>query len=222
MKSSYSAKAFRSRSVPRIFCIGRNYAAHIAELHKDRDVQKCLVFTKPLSSLVAPGEKLQLPDGRGVVHHETEVVVEIGEGGTDIPADSARQHIRGVGLGLDLTLRSLQSELKNNGSPWERAKAFDYSAPLGPLVPVDDEIDFDDLHFELTIDGSPRQKGHTANMLVGVEQLIAMLSSTWELLPGDLVFTGTPEGIGPVQAGMSLRLSSPQLPGAEWVPVGGH
>lgn len=210
------AEAFSVRSTPRIFCIGRNYAKHIAELDSTLPGQECVIFMKPASALVAPEEAIILPADVGEIHHEAELVVEIGPGGRDIAAEAARGHIAAVGLGLDLTLRDVQTGLKNTGEPWEKAKAFDHSAPLGPMTALDDDIDLADLHFELSVDGEVRQHGHTAHMLVGVAELIAVLSRHWHLLPGDLVFTGTPEGVGPVQAGMQLALSSPRLAGAEW------
>jgi 2-keto-4-pentenoate hydratase/2-oxohepta-3-ene-1,7-dioic acid hydratase in catechol pathway len=217
MTGPYPAQAFIARNTPRIFCIGRNYGKHIEELNNTRSGAGGIVFIKPASSLVAPGETIALPAGRGEIHFEAELVVEIGQGGASIPAKAAREHIAGMGLGLDLTLRDLQSELKNTGAPWERAKAFDYSAPLAPLVPLSDDLDLADLHFELHVDGKLRQRGHTADMLVTVVDLIAMLSKSWRLAPGDLIFTGTPEGVGAVEPGMRLALSSPQLPSAEWL-----
>ncbi|MES1949891.1 hydrolase [Salinisphaera sp. S4-8] len=213
---SRPADAFAARNTPRIFCIGRNYAKHIEELGNTLSGKESVVFMKPASALVAPGEAITLPDDEGAIHYETELVVEIGSGGRDIAPEAAREHIAGIGLGLDLTLRDVQTDLKNTGEPWEKAKAFDHSAPLGPMIALDDDIDLADLHFELTIDGEVRQHGHTAAMLVGVADLIAMLSAHWQLLAGDLIFTGTPEGVGPLQPGMHLQLRADQLPGAEW------
>ncbi|GAB3681460.1 fumarylacetoacetate hydrolase family protein [Salinisphaera aquimarina] len=214
--SQRSADAFTARSTPRIFCIGRNYAKHIAELNNTLSGKESVVFMKPASALVKPDEAITLPTNVGEIHHEAELVVEIGHGGRDIAADTAREHISGIGLGLDLTLRDVQTELKNTGEPWEKAKSFDYSAPLGPLVALTDAMDLADMHFELSVDGTTRQKAHTADMLVGVADIIAMLSRHWRLLPGDLIYTGTPEGVGPISAGMQLELSCPQLPGARW------
>ena len=213
---SRPADAFAARNTPRIFCIGRNYAKHIEELGNTLSGKESVVFMKPASALVAPGEAITLPDDVGAIHYETELVVEIGSGGRDIAPEAAREHIAGIGLGLDLTLRDVQTDLKNTGEPWEKAKAFDHSAPLGPMIPLDDDIDLADLHFELTIDDEVRQHGHTAAMLVGVADLITMLSAHWQLLAGDLIFTGTPEGVGPLQPGMHLTLHAEQLPGAEW------
>ncbi|MES1926488.1 fumarylacetoacetate hydrolase family protein [Salinisphaera sp. T31B1] len=211
------ADAFAARSTPRIFCIGRNYAKHIAELNNSLPGQECVVFMKPASALVAPGEAITLPADAGEIHHEAELVVEIGHGGTSIAASAAREHISGIGLGLDLTLRDVQTGLKNTGEPWEKAKAFDHSAPLGPLVPLADDMDLTAMHFELTVDGETRQIGDTGQMLKSVADIIAELSAHWRLLPGDLIYTGTPEGVGPVTPGMQMVLSGPQLPEARWV-----
>lgn len=216
MSSPRQAEAFSHRSTPRLFCIGRNYAKHIEELNNTLPGAECVIFMKPASSLVAPNEAIRLPVDVGEIHHEAELVVEIGPGGRDIRPEAAREHIRGVGLGLDLTLRGVQTELKNNGEPWERAKAFDASAPLAPLAPLTQAMDLTDLRFELAIDGEVRQSGHTAHMLVGVAELISVVSQSWQLLPGDLIFTGTPEGVGPATPGQHLRLSGPGLAGAEW------
>lgn len=216
MSSSRQAEAFSHRGTPRVFCIGRNYAKHIEELNNTLPGEECVIFMKPASSLVAPEEAIRLPVSVGEIHHEAELVIEIGLGGRDIRPEAAREHIRGIGLGLDLTLRGIQTELKNSGEPWERAKAFDASAPLGPMVSLSENMDLSDLHFELAVDGEVRQSGHTAHMLVGVTDLIAVVSRTWTLLPGDLIFTGTPEGVGPVKPGQHLQLSGPKLAGAEW------
>lgn len=217
MSQPRPADAFAHRSTPRIFCIGRNYAKHIEELNNSLPGQECVIFMKPASALVAPDEAVVLPENRGDIHHEAELVVEIGLGGRDIQAHAAREHIRAVGLGLDLTLRSVQTELKHSGEPWERAKAFDGSAPLAPLVPLTDALDLSNLHFQLSVDGEVRQTGHTAHMLVGVEDLIAVISRNWHLLPGDLIYTGTPEGVGPIGPGQHLALSGDGLAAAEWV-----
>lgn len=217
MTTSRQAEAFSHRGVPRIFCIGRNYAKHIEELNNTLPGAECVIFMKPASALVAPKEAIRLPSGLGEIHHEVELVVEIGLGGRSIRPEAAREYIRGVGLGLDLTLRDVQTELKNTGEPWERAKAFDSSAPLGPLTQLTPEMDLADLQFELTVDGETRQSGHTSHMLVGVAELISTVSRTWYLQPGDLIFTGTPEGVGPVAAGQHLQVSGQGLPAAEWI-----
>lgn len=218
MTASYQAAAFDHHDVPRIFCIGRNYARHIEELGNMRlEGAESVVFMKPLSSLVTSGKDIPLPRGLGAVHHEAELVVEIGQEGRDIPPETARAHIRGVGLGIDLTLRDVQSDLKATGEPWERAKAFESSAPLAPLMPLAPDLDLTDLHFEFTVDGQLRQSGHTGQMLVPVADLVSALSRVWQLLPGDLIYTGTPEGVGPLIPGQRLQLSGTRLADAEWL-----
>lgn len=217
MSSEQRASAFAHRQRPRIFCIGRNYARHIDELHNALPGTECVIFMKPASALVAPGERIVLPADRGEIHHELEVVAEIGVGGRDIAAEAAAGHIGAIGLGLDLTLRTVQTRLKDGGEPWERAKAFDASAPLGPLIAPGDDMDLSDLHFQLTVDGTVKQAGHTADMLVGIADLIAEVSRNWCLLPGDLIFTGTPEGVGPLQSGQHLAVSGLGLPAARWI-----
>ncbi|RJS94394.1 fumarylacetoacetate hydrolase family protein [Salinisphaera sp. Q1T1-3] len=214
--SPQQATAFSHRATPRLFCIGRNYAKHIEELNSSLPGAECVIFMKPASALVAPDEVITLAPDVGEIHHEAELVVEIGTGGRHIAPEVARSHIAAVGLGIDLTARTVQTELKSSGEPWERAKAFDHSAPLAPLVSLTDDLDLTDLHFELSVDGETRQVGHTAHMLVGVADLVAVVSRTWALQPGDLIFTGTPEGVGPVRPGQTIGLAGAGLTGATW------
>lgn len=194
----------------RIFCIGRNYAKHIEELGH-QDAAKCVVFMKPASCLVPPDRPLALPRGQGAVHHEAELVVMIGQGGRNISRREALEHIGGLTLGLDLTLRDLQNKLKSEGSPWERCKAFDGAAPIAELQAYDDKLDLAKLEFTCSVNGELRQRGNTKDMLYPVAQLIEILSQTWALQPGDLVFTGTPEGVGPLVAGDHVELASSAL-----------
>lgn len=205
-----------SRSnAPRIFCIGRNYAAHIAELG-DVDASHCVIFMKPAHCVVPAGEPVHLPRDHGALHHEAEVVVQIGRTGRDISAQNALQHISALTLGLDLTLRDLQNELKAQGAPWERCKAFDNSAPLGGWTAYDPSMDLEAVKFQCHVNGELRQQGDTSNMLVPISALIAMLSQTWQLLPGDMIFTGTPKGVGPLVPGDVVVLSSPEFGTFSW------
>ena len=209
-----------SPASPRVFCIGKNYAAHVAELaHLGYSPDgECVVFLKPATSLVAPGQPVRLPadPGLGEVHHEAELVVRLGRGGYAIPEAEAAACVDAIALGLDLTLRDLQTGLKKKGQPWELAKAFDDSAPLGPWTPWDAGT-LQDIRFILTVNGEQRQVGHTENMLFGIARQIAILSRTWELFPGDVIFTGTPEGVGPVKPGDVARLEgSHGLATTEW------
>jgi 2-keto-4-pentenoate hydratase/2-oxohepta-3-ene-1,7-dioic acid hydratase in catechol pathway len=204
-------------STNRIFCIGKNYADHVAELADAGPPAdgECVVFMKPASSIVEPGEAIVLPRGRGAVHHEAELVVELTGGGRDIPESAALDCVAGLTLGLDLTLRDLQTALKRAGKPWELAKAFDGSAPLGEIRPFLDH-DLQDLEFTCHVNGSLRQHGHTHDMLYSVARQIHILSLTWALEPGDILYTGTPKGVGPLHPGDTVTLASPQLGRFEW------
>ena len=153
----------------RIFCIGKNYAEHVAELahlghSPDGD---CVVFMKPASCLVEEGQPIVLPRDRGAVHHEAELVIELTGGGRDIPENEALDCVAGMTLGLDLTLRDLQTALKSNGKPWELAKAFDGSAPMGAVKPYLEQ-DLQDIRFTCHVNGQLRQQGHTRDMLFPV------------------------------------------------------
>lgn len=201
----------------RIFCIGKNYAEHVAELaHLGHQPDgQCVVFMKPASCIVPPGQPIRLPRDRGSIHHEAELVVRIGTGGADIPAAHATSHIDALTLGLDLTLRDLQTALKNAGKPWELAKAFDGAAPLGSFTPYAGQ-DLQALTFTFEVNGQVRQAGNTKDMLFPVAQQVQILSRTWALQPGDLVFTGTPAGVGPLVSGDRLSLHGPGLGHHEW------
>jgi 2-keto-4-pentenoate hydratase/2-oxohepta-3-ene-1,7-dioic acid hydratase in catechol pathway len=201
-------------NVRRIFCIGRNYADHINELGNVDDGE-CVVFMKPASCLVEAGQPIVLPRGRGVVHHEAELVVLLTGGGRDIPEDQASETIAGITLGLDLTLRELQSELKKKGAPWELSKAFDGAAPLGDWQPYLDQ-DLQAMNFELRVNGETRQLGDTSKMLFPVARLIHILSRTWSLEPGDAIYTGTPAGVAALSAGDILDLHGKALGHHRW------
>ncbi len=199
----------------RVFCIGRNYGGHISEMGAAMD-DSCIIFMKPATSLVLPGEPVALPRGRGVVHHELEMVAAIGTAGKEIHRDAALSHVMGISLGLDLTLREVQTGLRNKGRPWELAKAFDRSAPIGDFVESGPAVNPAAVQMRLEVNGEVRQQGTTADMLFPLEQLIEILSRTWELLPGDLVFTGTPAGVGPVVPGDTMTVESPQIGRFSW------
>lgn len=205
---------------PRIFCIGKNYADHVAELaHTERSgcptSDDCVVFMKPASALVAEGEPICLPRGRGAIHHEAELVVQLTGGGNDVPEQEALDCVAGLTLGLDLTLRDLQTTLKQAGRPWELAKAFDGSAPVGDIRPFLDQ-DLQALEFTCHVNGRLRQHAYTRDMLFSVARQIHLLSRTWALQPGDLLFTGTPSGVGPLQAGDEIVLASAQIGRYVW------
>jgi len=202
----------------RIFCIGRNYAAHVRELSNALPATP-VVFMKPPQCLVAAGIDVPVPTDNGELHQEAELVLVVGAEGRPQRTQQAWDHVAGVSLGLDLTLRSLQSELKQQGLPWERAKAFEASAPIGEFVPASALGERDRIIFECRVDGSLRQRGDTSLMLFPVPRLLVELARTWTLLPGDLVFTGTPAGVGPVSVGDRIELTSDAIGSFAWTLV---
>lgn len=201
----------------RIFCIGKNYAKHVAELaHLGYPPDgECVVFLKPASCVVPEGEAIRLPRDRGPIHHEAELVVRLSGGGRDIPVERALEHVEGLSLGLDLTARDLQTQLKNKGAPWELAKSFDGAAPLGAFRVYLGE-DLQALEFTFDVNGQRRQHGRTRDMLYPVARQIHILSQTWSLQKGDVIYTGTPEGVGPLEPGDRVVLASPQVGTFEW------
>ncbi|MEE2987242.1 MAG: fumarylacetoacetate hydrolase family protein [Nitrospinota bacterium] len=191
----------------RIFCVGKNYSEHIREL-KSEASESPVIFMKPVSSLLPVEKPIRIPDHGSVLHHEVEVVVLIGRDGKDIPENEAGAFITGITLGIDLTLRDLQTKLKKGGLPWELSKAFDGSAPLGKFLPYDDSINLADISFKCVVDRKICQKGNTADMIFPIPFLISYLSGIWELRPGDLIFTGTPAGVGPLHLGNKITIES--------------
>lgn len=206
-----------SRSIVprRVFCIGKNYAEHVKELDGSAPGQP-VVFMKPATCLVPPGETIHMPAHGSNLHHEAEVVVLVGKAGKGISETDAPAHIAGLTLGLDLTLRDVQSALKKKGWPWEIAKAFDQSAPLGTLTAFDDNLSLDDIPFQCSVNGAVRQSGNTGEMTFPIPALIHYLSGIWQLREGDLIFTGTPAGVGPLHSGDRVALDSDRLGSFEW------
>ncbi|HKT31355.1 MAG TPA: fumarylacetoacetate hydrolase family protein [Gammaproteobacteria bacterium] len=202
----------------RIFCIGRNYAEHVREMGAPKSAEP-VIFMKPATSLVPEGEPLRLPKGQGSVHHEMELVVALGREGSEIARDQALAYVAGVTLGIDLTLRDLQSRLKQAGQPWERSKSFDGSAPIGKFIACSGQVDIQNIDMRCTVNGTLRQQGNTRDMLFSVTEIIAFLSRCWRLLPGDLVFTGTPAGVGSLVAGDRIEIDSPQIGRFSWNAV---
>src|SRR5690606_10997566 len=188
----------------KIVCIGRNYAEHARELNNPVPDEP-LLFIKPATSAVHITRPLNFPRNQGEVHFETDLAVLIGRPLTNASASEAQGAILGYGLALDLTLRDVQSKLKEKGQPWERAKAFDGACPLSPFVPVE-KLKQDHLSFTMDIDGQRRQSGDTRDMLNPIVPLIAHMSSHFTLLPGDVVLTGTPMGVGELRSGQILTL----------------
>ena len=188
-----------------IFCIGRNYAAHIAELGNSRSAEP-LVFLKPFNAL-AKSNTLHLPDYSQDVHYESELVVHLGGGGKNLTPEQARACIHGYGLGLDLTARDAQATAKAGGLPWLYAKGFDDAATLSAFVPAAQLPDPADIRFHMDLNGERRQNGHSAMMIYPIVDLIVFLSSRFTLHAGDILYTGTPEGVGALQPGDSIVLA---------------
>lgn len=195
-----------STPLGKIVCVGRNYAEHAAELNNPIPEQP-LLFIKPATSAAHLDQPVQLPEGRGEVHYETEIALLIGKPLRKADADEALQAVAGVGLALDLTLRGLQSELKKLGYPWERAKAWDGACPLSTFVPANRVADWPALELSLNINGAERQRGTASQMLNPIPQLLSHISQTFTLLPGDVVITGTPAGVGTLASGDQLQLA---------------
>jgi len=194
--------------VGKILAVGRNYADHNAEMGNAPTVPPVL-FLKPPSALVHDGGTVTLPNGMGQVHHEVELVVVIGSPGRAIAEAAAMEHVLGYAVGLDLTLRDVQNEAKKKGEPWDLAKGFDGSAPVSVVVPREAAGEVSKLALTLDVNGARRQEGSTAQMLHGVPALVAYASRWITLERGDLLFTGTPSGVGPLTAGDTVvaRLS---------------
>ena len=193
-----------SLPVGKAVCIGRNYLDHIDEM-KSAVPSSPLLFLKPKAALCDMSEPLVVPSDKGECHNELEVSVLLQSPLTCANESAVKQAIWGIGLGLDLTLRDVQKELKQQGQPWERAKAFDNSCPLSGFVPVSEFNDLQDIHFSLTINQQLRQRGHTAMMLHHIIPMIAHMSHSFTLDAGDVVLTGTPKGVGPLVAGDSVN-----------------
>ncbi|MHA6205166.1 fumarylacetoacetate hydrolase family protein [Dyella soli] len=191
--------------VRRIFCIGRNYAEHAREMGAVVDRDTPLFFCKPADAVVTDGADVPYPQATGDLHHEVEMVVALGGGGRDIPLSQAASLVWGYGVGLDLTRRDLQAVAKVKSHPWDVAKAFDHSAPVSALRPAGAVTLTDDTAISLTVNGQPRQQGRLGDMVHGVAEVIAILSTLFELKAGDLIFTGTPAGVAALQRGDSFH-----------------
>lgn len=183
-----------------IYCIGRNYARHIEEMKSER-TEDPVVFLKPRSSLIFNKDSILLPKQSSNVHHEVELVLLISNQIKNISAKEAHKYIKAVAVGIDVTARDIQAEAKKSGLPWALAKGFDRFAPLGNLVELTTDIDLQNLDIEVSVNGEVRQKGNTSNMLFSANEIISYLSHQFTLYPGDLIFTGTPEGVSPIVDG---------------------
>ena len=202
-----SAQTFPVR---RAYCVGRNYAAHAREMGSDPTREPPFFFCKPGDAdaviAVPPGQTVEIdyPPATRDLHHEVELVVAIGRTGVDIAVDQAAAHVFGYAVGLDLTRRDLQAQMKAQSRPWEIGKAFDQSAPVGALRRPTDVGALATGDIRLEVDGQLLQQGRLEQMIWSVDEIIAKLSTLFTLRPGDLIFTGTPDGVGPVERGQVL------------------
>ena len=190
--------------VHRIYCVGRNYAAHAREMGMDPDREPPFFFSKPADALVANGTPVAYPPRTSNLHHEIELVVAVGTGGRDIPVENALAHVFGYAVGNDLTRRDLQLEAREQRRPWDVSKGFDGSAPLAALRPAVEMGHPERGAIWLEVNGEERQRGDLSEMIWSVPEIVAELSTYFELRAGDLIFTGTPQGVGPVSRGDSL------------------
>jgi fumarylpyruvate hydrolase len=199
--------AGRSERFPvhRIYCVGRNYAAHVREMGGDPQREPPLFFTKPADAIVANGAAVPYPPRTANLHHEIELVVAIGRGGGAIAVDDALDHVFGYAIGNDLTRRDLQSAAREGGKPWDVAKGFDRSAPVSAIHPVSEVGHPRRGAIWLKVNGESRQQADLAEMIWSVSEIVAELSTYYTLAPGDLIFTGTPAGVGAVRRGDQLE-----------------
>lgn len=196
--------------VRRVYCVGRNYAGHAREMGSDPDREPPFFFCKPgddAAIVPVPSSgvtELPYPPQTSNYHYECELVVAIGKGGRDIAVEDAASHIFGYAVGFDMTRRDLQGQMKDAGRPWEIGKAFDYSAPIGRITRADEVPAIENARITLSVDGETRQSSHITHLIWSLSETIANLSTLWELQPGDLIFSGTPEGVGAVKPGQTL------------------
>lgn len=190
--------------VHRIYCVGQNYAAHAREMGADPNREAPCFFSKPADALVPNGAAIPYPSRTANLHHEIELVVAIGKAGRNIAVADAEAHVFGYAVGNDLTRRDLQHAAKEKGRPWDTAKGFDRSAPITDLFPADRYGHPRRGEIRLEVDGEVRQQADIADMTWRVPEIVAELSTFFELRPGDLIFTGTPAGVGPVEPGQVM------------------
>jgi fumarylpyruvate hydrolase len=191
--------------VGRIYCVGRNYAEHAREMGHDPDREPPFFFMKAANSIVPSGSTIGYPVGTKDVHHEIEMVVAIAKGGKNIPVEKALDHVFGYAVGLDMTRRDIQGEAKKMGRPWEMGKSFDESAPVSALKPAAKIGHPAKGAIWLKVNGQEKQKGDLAMQIWTVPEQINYLSNLITLQPGDLIFSGTPAGVGPIKAGDKLE-----------------
>ncbi len=191
--------------VRRVYCVGRNYAEHAREMGADPDREPPFFFSKPADALLPGGADMPYPPGTDELHHEIELVAALRSGGRDIAIEDALDHVWGYGVGLDMTRRDIQAVAKKQGRPWDMAKGFDHSAPIGLLVPSADVEEAVRGAITLRVNGGIRQQGDLADMIWPLAETIMFLSRLVRLEAGDLIFTGTPSGVGAVERGDLLE-----------------
>jgi 2-keto-4-pentenoate hydratase/2-oxohepta-3-ene-1,7-dioic acid hydratase in catechol pathway len=196
--------------VHNIFCVGQNYTEHIKEFNSTCIPEKPVIFSKPDTAVISGGETISIPSVNGekisdCLHYETEMVVAIGKDGYNIPEENAKDYIFGYAVGLDMTLRDVQSELKKKGLPWTVAKGFITSAPVSKILPSENMHNPMNTDIELYLNNSRIQFSNTSLMIFNIYKLIAYISSIFSISKGDLIFTGTPEGVGKVIKGDLLK-----------------
>ncbi|MCA0362967.1 MAG: fumarylacetoacetate hydrolase family protein [Bacteroidetes bacterium] len=186
----------------KILAVGRNYVAHIAELNNEKPDQP-VIFSKPETAILRNNEPFYYPDFTQDIHHEVEILLKISKMGKNIEEKFAHKYYEEIGLGIDFTARDIQTQLKNKGLPWDLAKGFNGSAPISEFIPKEG-YDMQNLNFSLDVNGERRQTGNTSLMLYSFDYLIAFISRYFTLKTGDIIYTGTPAGVGPVKIGDKL------------------
>ncbi len=190
----------------KIICIGRNYAEHAKEMNSPVPTEP-IFFLKPDTAIIRDNQPFYYPDFSKEIHHEVELVIKINKVGKNIDAQFAHKYYDEIGIGIDFTARDIQANCKEKGLPWEKAKAFDGSAPIGKFIDKKKIVDQNNIHFKLLLNGNSVQEGNTKDLLFTFDTLIAYVSRFFTLKTGDLIYTGTPEGVGPVAIGDKLEAS---------------
>ena len=188
----------------KIFCIGRNYADHAKELNNPIPTEP-IIFMKPLTAMMVGNKPLYFPDFTNDLHYEGEIVLRVCKNGRSVQPEFAHRYYDSIAFGIDFTARDLQDKLKQKGQPWEIAKGFDRSAPISPWIPIEEIKDRNDIHFQLKKNGEVVQDGHTRDLIFNFDTLICHISRYFTIQKSDLIFTGTPAGVGPVQIGDVLE-----------------
>ena len=204
MKSSSVKSSYNQFGT--LYCIGRNYARHVAEM-KSEILDEPVVFLKPRASVIFNKQSIIIPEKSKNVHHEVELVLQIGNKTDNVSPESALESVKSIAVGLDITARDLQSEAKKAGLPWALSKGFKTFAPVGNFVEYNEDVDLQNLEINVKVNGEIRQSGNTSMMLFSAAEIISYLSKNFTLLPGDLIFTGTPEGVSQIHSGDVIEAS---------------